>query len=75
MSNLSDMSGNTAVHAGRPRMDVACVVDTLHAENLAHRKYALEELKQACLLVNANLQLIQVNILHSFRIEEKKLIE
>lgn len=62
MSNLSDMSGNAAVHAGRPRMDVACVIDTLQAENLTHRKYALEELKQACLLVNANLQQIQVSL-------------
>lgn len=61
MSNLSDMSGNTAIQTGRPRMDVACVIDTLQAENLAHRKCALDELRQACSLVNANLQQIQVN--------------
>lgn len=61
MSNLSDMSGNTAVQANRPRMDVACVIDTVHAESIAHRKCAFDELKQACSLVNANLNQIQVN--------------
>lgn len=61
MSNLSDMSGNTAIQTGRPRMDVACVIDTLQAENLTHRKCALDELRQACSLVNANLQQIQVS--------------
>lgn len=60
MSNLSDMSGNTAVQANRPRMDVACVIDTVHTENIAHRKCAFDELKQACSLVNANLHQIQV---------------
>lgn len=59
MSNLSDMSGNTTVPTGRPRMDVACVIDTHQPENLAHRKCALDELKQACSMVNANLQHIQ----------------
>lgn len=61
MSNLSDMSGNTAVQASKPRMDVACVIDTVHTEHIAHRKCALDELKQACSLVNANLHQIQVN--------------
>lgn len=60
MSNLSDMSGNTAVQTNRPRMDVACVIDTVHAENIAHRKCAFDELKQACSLTNANLHQIQV---------------
>ncbi|GAB0090482.1 Mitogen-activated protein kinase kinase kinase [Sergentomyia squamirostris] len=60
MSNLSDMSGNTATpQAIRPRMDVACVIDTHQSENLHHRKCALEDIKQACSLVNANLQYIQ----------------
>lgn len=63
MSNLSDMSGNTAVQTNRPRMDVACVIDlTVHTENIAHRKCAFDELKQACSLVNANLHQIQVNV-------------
>lgn len=60
MSNLSDMSGNTAIQANRPRMDVACVIDTVHAEHITHRKCALDELKQACSLTNANLHQIQV---------------
>lgn len=55
------MSGNTAIQTGRPRMDVACVIDTSQAENLAHRKCALDELEHACSLVNAKLQHIQVN--------------
>lgn len=63
MSNLSDMSSNTTVPAGRPRMDVALVIDTNQPENLAHRKCALDELKHACSLVNANLQHIQVRFM------------
>lgn len=74
MSNLSDMSGNTAIQTGRPRMDVACVIDTLQAENLAHRKCALDELRQACSLVNANLQQIQVSANHRHTSSAKKLI-
>lgn len=60
MSNLSDMSGNTAIQTNKPRMDVACVIDTVHTENIAHRKCAFDELKQACSLINANLHQIQV---------------
>lgn len=60
MSNLSDMSGNTAVQTNKPRMDVACVIDTVHSEHLSHRKCAFDELKQACSLINANLHHIQV---------------
>lgn len=63
MSNLSDMSGNTAIQtgggAGRPRMEVVCVIDTNATENLRDRKMALEEIKQACSFVNANVQRIQ----------------
>ncbi|XP_059610268.1 mitogen-activated protein kinase kinase kinase 15 isoform X3 [Phlebotomus argentipes] len=75
MSNLSDMSGNTTTQqSNRPRMDVACVIDTHQSENLQHRKSALEEIKQACSLVNANLQYIQfekldfgeINVLDTF---------
>lgn len=60
MSNLSDMSGNTAVQTNKPRMDVACVIDTVHTEHISHRKCAFDELKQACSLINANLHHIQV---------------
>lgn len=59
MSNLSDVSGNTAIQIGRPKMDVAVVIDIHQPENLQHRKCALDELKQACAQVNANLQQLQ----------------
>ncbi|XP_058444320.1 mitogen-activated protein kinase kinase kinase 15 isoform X2 [Malaya genurostris] len=93
MSNLSDISSNTAVLNGnvvgglagagtagssnnnnnnnnnnsgaggngsqagssRPRMDIACVIDT----HLAQRKVAFEEVKLACLQACANLQLLE----------------
>ncbi|XP_046837882.1 mitogen-activated protein kinase kinase kinase 15 isoform X1 [Vespa crabro] len=54
----SDVSGHTTV-SGRPRMDVACVLDLQQPEHLAQRKRALEEVKQACHLVNANMHHIQ----------------
>lgn len=66
MSNLSDMSSSNAPASSsggahtRPRLEVVCVIDTTHStENLQHRKCALEEIKQACGMVNANLQRIQ----------------
>ncbi|XP_061380138.1 mitogen-activated protein kinase kinase kinase 15 isoform X2 [Danaus plexippus] len=39
----------------RPRMDIACVLDVTQTLNLAHRKRALEEVRLAAELVNANL--------------------
>ncbi|CAK1600801.1 unnamed protein product [Parnassius mnemosyne] len=39
----------------RPRMDIACVLDVTQTLNLAHRKRALEEVRLASELVNANL--------------------
>ncbi|XP_017889680.1 mitogen-activated protein kinase kinase kinase 15 isoform X2 [Ceratina calcarata] len=54
----SDISGHTTV-SGRPRMDVACVLDLQQSEHLAQRKRALEEVRQACNLVNANMHHIQ----------------
>lgn len=60
MSNISDISGNTAIQTQRPHMDVVCVIDTVHAEHLNDRKCAFDELKQACSLVNANFRPIQV---------------
>lgn len=61
MSNLSDMSsGHNAGHLPRPRLEVVCVIDTTNStENLQHRKCALEEVKQACGMVNANVTRIQ----------------
>ncbi|KAL0108005.1 hypothetical protein PUN28_014935 [Cardiocondyla obscurior] len=54
----SDISGHTTV-PGRPRMDVACVLDLQQSEHLAQRKKALDEIRQACNLVNANMHHIQ----------------
>ncbi|CAL7938490.1 unnamed protein product [Xylocopa violacea] len=54
----SDISGHTTV-SGRPRMDVACVLDLQQTEHLAQRRRALEEIRQACNLVNANMHHIQ----------------
>lgn len=61
MSNLSDLSNsNAAGPHSRPRLEVVCVIDTTHStENLQHRKCALDEIKQACGMVNANVQRIQ----------------
>lgn len=41
-------------------MDVACVLDLQQPEHLAQRRRALEEVRQACNLVNANMHHIQV---------------
>lgn len=54
----SDISGHTTI-SGRPRMDVACVLDLQQPEHLAQRRRALEEVRQACNLVNANIHHIQ----------------
>ncbi|XP_060803674.1 mitogen-activated protein kinase kinase kinase 15 isoform X2 [Amyelois transitella] len=42
----------------RPRMDIACVLDGTQSTNLSHRKRALEEVRMASELVNANLHYI-----------------
>lgn len=54
----SDVSSHTTI-CGRPRMDVACVLDLQQPQCLAQRKKALEEVRQACNLVNANMHHIQ----------------
>ncbi|XP_039277638.1 mitogen-activated protein kinase kinase kinase 15 isoform X1 [Nilaparvata lugens] len=43
----------------RSRMDIVCVIDLHVQQNLASRKRALEEVKQACSLVNANCHYVQ----------------
>jgi mitogen-activated protein kinase kinase kinase 5 len=59
MSNLSELSGNTAIHQ-RARMEVVIVIDlTPTTDNFQHRKMAYEDIKLACNSVNANLQLLQ----------------
>lgn len=62
------MSGHT-VHAnstssgllGKPQMDVVFVIDIKQNENLAARKKAFDEVRQACLHIGANLIHIQVS--------------
>ncbi|ETN67846.1 mitogen activated protein kinase kinase kinase 5, mapkkk5, mekk5 [Anopheles darlingi] len=55
------------VHGGavnqRPRMDIAVVIDCEHSTFLSHRKAALEEVRQACVQVGANLQLLLFEVL------------
>lgn len=48
-------------------MDVACVLDLQQPEHLAQRRRALEEVRQACNLVNANMHHIQVKLFFLIR--------
>lgn len=67
-SVCSDGSNATVQPGGsnqRPRMDIACVLDVTqnsNQTNLAHRKRALEEVRLASELVNANLHHIHVSL-------------
>ncbi|XP_058826621.1 mitogen-activated protein kinase kinase kinase 15 isoform X2 [Topomyia yanbarensis] len=56
-NNNTNGIGGSGSQAGssRPRMDIACVIDT----HLAQRKVAFDELKLACLQACANLQLLE----------------
>ncbi|XP_011303052.1 mitogen-activated protein kinase kinase kinase 5 isoform X2 [Fopius arisanus] len=54
----SDLSCNTTI-SGRPRIQVVCILDLQQSEQLVQRKRALDEIKQACTLVNANLNHVQ----------------
>lgn len=76
-SICSDGSNATVQPGGsnqRPRMDIACVLDVTQTTNLAHRKRALEEVRLASELVNANLHHIhfekldfgETNVLDTF---------
>ncbi|XP_075974208.1 apoptotic signal-regulating kinase 1 isoform X2 [Anticarsia gemmatalis] len=76
-SICSDGSNATVQPGGsnqRPRMDIACVLDVTQTVNLAHRKRALEEVRLASELVNANLHHIhfekldfgETNVLDTF---------
>ncbi|XP_050428369.1 mitogen-activated protein kinase kinase kinase 15 isoform X3 [Adelges cooleyi] len=44
--------------SNRTKMDVVCVIDVVQTSNLSHRKRALEEVKQACTMVCANLFIV-----------------
>lgn len=68
----SDISGHTTI-SGRPRMDVACVLDLQQPEHLAQRRRALEEVRQACNLVNANMHHIQVYLYKYFSLLKVKI--
>lgn len=68
-SVCSDGSNATVQPGGsnqRPRMDIACVLDITQTLNLAHRKRALEEVRLASELVNANLHHIHVSYFMNF---------
>ncbi|XP_012548538.1 mitogen-activated protein kinase kinase kinase 15 isoform X1 [Bombyx mandarina] len=76
-SVCSDSSNATVQPGGsnqRPRMDIACVLDVSHTSNISHRKRALEEVRLAAELVNANLHHIhfekldfgETNVLDTF---------
>lgn len=49
--------------SNRTKMDIVCVIDVVQTSNLSHRKRALEEVRQASMLVNANLSIISVIII------------
>lgn len=61
----SDVSTTAAAAAvpsfGRPKIYVACVLDTGQPENVRDRRCALDELRQACSLVGANFLHVQVH--------------
>ncbi|BES88158.1 protein kinase kinase kinase [Nesidiocoris tenuis] len=59
VSQESFSSHHSESSSQRAKMDVVCVIDVVHPDHLAHRKTALDEIKQACLAVNGSLHLIQ----------------
>ncbi|XP_008558932.1 mitogen-activated protein kinase kinase kinase 15 isoform X3 [Microplitis demolitor] len=58
IGTYSDVSGNTTIST-KPKIQVVCVIDLSQPENLNHRKRALEEIKQACSLVNTSFKPVQ----------------
>jgi hypothetical protein len=52
--------GSHSDASGRARMDVVCMLDLQNMEHMLHRKTAYECVRQACGLVNAAFQHIQV---------------
>ncbi|KAK5649782.1 hypothetical protein RI129_000811 [Pyrocoelia pectoralis] len=61
----SDLSGTVQGESSnssisiRTHMDVVCVLDICQTSNLSHRKKGLEEVRQACLHVGANVNHLQ----------------
>lgn len=56
-------SGSSSSIMARPHMDVVCVIDIVQPKNLQHRKKGLDEVRQACIQVGANLNHVEVNIM------------
>lgn len=52
--------GSHSDASARARMDVVCMLDLQNMEHMLHRKTAYECVRQACGLVNAAFQHIQV---------------
>lgn len=61
-SDGSNATIQASTSSARPRMDLVCVLDITHSVNLAHRKKALEEVRNASELVNANFHHITVSL-------------
>lgn len=73
VGSRSDTSGPgggpiTPVSGRLLRMDAVCVIDLHQTECLNQRKKALDEVRQACVAVNANCHHVQVALLCIFRI-------
>lgn len=58
--NLAHSASVSSDISNRTKMDIVCVIDVVQTSNLSHRKRALEEVRQASMLVNANLSIISV---------------
>ncbi|CAG9856880.1 unnamed protein product [Phyllotreta striolata] len=58
-SDLSITTVHTSGTMTKSQMDVVCVIDVCQTENILQRKKALEEIKQACFQIGANLSHVQ----------------
>lgn len=58
--NLAHSASVSSDISSRAKMDIVCVIDVVLSSNLSHRKRALEEVKQASMMVNANLFIVSV---------------
>ncbi|XP_026821602.1 mitogen-activated protein kinase kinase kinase 15 isoform X1 [Rhopalosiphum maidis] len=56
--NLAHSASVCSDISNRTKMDIVCIIDVVQTSNLAHRKRALEEVKQASMIVNANLFIV-----------------
>lgn len=68
VGSYSDISTHTMQSSStmtKSRMEVVCIIDVCQNENLLHRKKALDEVRNACNLIGANLIHTQVGNLVS----------